>query len=99
MKKLILIIAITFSLSSKLSAQQYYPMLDSVNHWVYGTTVCGVSPHSKHISVSSCGYPDMQFCDNGEIYTGQDTLIDSLIYRTVFAGDHNLNSYCLYGFI
>ena len=99
MKKALLILIITISLFSKLSAQQYYPMLDSVNRWIYGIGECGALPHLKHISTSSCGYPNVSACDNGEIYTGKDTLIDTLTYKTVFAGDHNTSSYCLYGFM
>src|ERR1035437_6473922 len=94
MKKLILIIAITFSLSAKLSAQQYYPMLDSVNIWNYVSNTCVASP--RHIKTyNPCSYSNFNSC-NIEKYTQQDTIIDSMIYKTIFEIGFDT---CLYGFI
>ncbi len=96
MKKILLTIVITLSLYSEMSAQQYYPMLDSVNRWTYSVWNCFARPHPMK-SYSPCSYPlhDM-FCIP-EIYTGQDTVIDSITYKTVIVGDST--NPCLYGFI
>ncbi len=99
MKKIILIGILMSCMISIVNAQQYYPMLDTINKWVYGSSICAVSPHQKSTTSASCGYPNIPSWDYAEIYTTQDTLIDTLIYKTVIAGDYSTSNYCLYGFI
>jgi len=80
----------------KLSAQQYYPLLDSVNRWTYSLWMPTVAPHPL-TPYSSCNYPLNYIDCVPEIFTGQDTLIDSITYKQVIVDD-TLHP-CLYGFI
>jgi hypothetical protein len=99
MKRTILIGILFLNIVTDMNAQQYHPMLDTINDWVYGMGICAAAPHEKHTANSSCGYPNLSFCNNGEIYTGQDTLINAVKYKTIIAGNHSTSSYCLYGFM
>jgi hypothetical protein len=98
MKKLLLFAICILVFRAHLQAQQYYPMLDSVNVWHYILNQFPVTApsHPQVIPDNSCGYPN--FSAFAEMNTSGDTSINSIIYKQVMAGD-GISFSCLYGFI
>jgi hypothetical protein len=101
MKKFLLLAACIFISRADLSAQQYYPLLDSVNVWHYTGNQLPVSPPppSQFAVSSSCSYPNYGgFGVTNMHYTGNDTTINSIDYKQLMLGDM-FSNFCLYGFI
>lgn len=91
MKKLYLLILISI-FGRTISAQQYYPMLDSVNEWRYVNN--NIVMRLQNLAQSSpCAYPFTSWNSFSESTTS-DTLIDSLVYKTVM-----LDNTCIIGYM
>jgi hypothetical protein len=95
-KRYTLFLCITF-LSISGIAQHYYPMLDSVNEWMYVGNQEPVSPPPHQMTTTQhCNYPLFipVFSYEG-VYTNSDTVITALTYKKLFT----LQMHCLYGYI
>jgi hypothetical protein len=96
MKKLYSAIFI-FLFAGTISAQAYFPMLDSVNNWHNITNFIPV--RINPISASqNCTYP-VFYVNDLEEYTTQDSVINSFTYKMVYAtADGNITP-CFIGFM
>ena len=86
--------------AGKISAQAYFPMLDSVNNWHNITNIVPVrmSPPAPSSSNPPCTYPVGYFGEE-EIYTGQDSVINTFTYKMVYALCDMNPPACFLGFI
>lgn len=92
MKKLLLTLLLFSGLLSMGNAQQYHPLLDSANYWHYSTNYFAV----RLQAAVNCSYP--MYFDMGEgQFTAGDTLINSLTYKIMNAGNPQFP--CRYGYI
>lgn len=82
MKKHVLIFILAISLSQILLAQQYTPMLDSVNVWTYTGNIMGVLKIAKH---TLCNYPLNNATISSREYTLLDTMIAGHIYKSMYS--------------
>ncbi|HTL82091.1 MAG TPA: T9SS type A sorting domain-containing protein [Bacteroidia bacterium] len=93
MKKIYFFIALlTISISSQ--AQQYFPMLDSVNVWSYATQMIGVRI-AQQAQNAGCTYPLPITSGNFQETTLYDTTINSIVYKKV---DNSMFG-CYLGFV
>jgi Secretion system C-terminal sorting domain len=82
-----------------VSAQQYHPLIDSVqNRWTYATQFIGVD-QPESIADTLCG-PVIFSSDNPNEYTGADTLLGNYTYKKLYLYvNFPFNQNCLLGFI
>lgn len=81
MKKFYLLLTLAL-FANVISAQQYVPLLDSVNIWSYNGLVFGVRL-GPTVQNAPCTYPTNIAGASFKEYTTNDTLIDSLTYKVV----------------
>lgn len=92
MKKLLLALFLFSGLILSAKGQQYHPLLDSANYWHYSANYFPV----KLQIATDCSYP--MFFDRGEgQFTSGDTIINSLVYKIMDAGDPQFP--CRFGYI
>lgn len=77
-----------------IHAQQYVPLLDSINRWTVVANWIPVRISSAH---SICSYPFSSFGSNSYFQTDGDTNLNNVIYKKIIITD--LFSTCLAGFI
>ncbi len=87
-----------FLFAKNISAQQYHPMLDSVNHWQTLTNYIPVRLQSPSTASAPCSYP-VYYGNDLEHYTTQDTVINSLTYKIVDDVPDQNATPCNFGFI
>lgn len=82
-----------------VSAQQYHPLLDSVqNRWTYATQFVGID-QPESIPDTLCG-PLLYSSDNPHEFTGSDSLLGNHIYKKLYRNvNMSFNQTCLLGFI
>jgi len=97
MKKLYLAIISFCTFFSASSAQQYYPLLDSVNVWYYTSNYVPVLLENPLQSVTNCTYP-VFFSQYKIESTTHDTLIGTNNYMIVESVS-DFNPPCLFGFV
>jgi hypothetical protein len=97
MKKILLVLVFSFSVMNVCA--QYYPMLDTINRWTYTENQIGVLPPlNERISSTFCNYPYYPYSGlNSSMYTGNDTIINSMTYKILLADDWSLP--CTYGYL
>ena len=93
MRKRLLFTFLLFSLF-QLKAQQYVPLLDSINRW---TVVANWIPVRISSTYSLCTYPFSSFGSNNYFQTDGDTNLNNVIYKKVMITDQF--STCLAGFL
>jgi len=98
MKKLYFLITIFF-FAKNISAQQYFPMLDSVNEWRYvGNYVPVRMEQPSQIANAPCSYP-MFFFQSMVEYTTHDTVMNSMTYKIIdMIEDGNIVP-CTFGYV
>jgi hypothetical protein len=95
MKKLYFAIIILF-FTKTISAQQYFPMLDSINEWSYSNLEIAISPQ-MHLLSSNCNYPAVQTPEMSyREFTTTDTVIGSYTYKILM---NTLYTPCLMGYV
>lgn len=95
MKRTLLSLILLFTCAG-LKAQQYYPLLDSaVNRWTYISNYLPVRMADETQS-SNCTYGPTFTASSYEHFTGSDTVLNSITYKTLY--QNNMGT-CLYGFI
>ena len=97
MKKIYLFFFISF-IGKTITAQTYYPLLDSVNHWQTLANVIPVRLQAPSTASGPCAYP-INFYNVLEHYTTQDTVINTLTYKIVDAFVDLNPPTCHFGFI
>src|ERR1041385_6467965 len=74
-----------------ISAQQYFPALDSVNEWSYSNLEIAIGP--QQMVQNNCNYPAMTTPGMSyKEYTNGDTVIGSFTYKFLF---NNWNNCCM----
>ena len=96
MKKLLLIFL--FFLPTLLPAQNYKPLLDSVNNWCYTGNDLPVNIPDTFLA-GPCYYPISNGFENKNYYTLGDTLINGTIYKPLENADYYYNYNCRTGYI
>jgi hypothetical protein len=92
MKKLYLLF--TFLLIGKfVSAQTYYPMLDSINDWHYVSNWIGVRLQPS-AQTAICSYPLQSTSTSFEEFSTNDTALNSVAYKTI-----ETSNGCIAGFL
>ncbi|CAN5328323.1 hypothetical protein BH09BAC5_BH09BAC5_17300 [soil metagenome] len=87
-----------FCLIPSLNAQQYFPLLDSINTWNYTTNYIPVRLENPTTTASNCSYP-YWFMNTMTQFTIGDTVIGSYSYKIVEVNaDQNPNT-CFFGFV
>src|SRR5688500_6987380 len=97
MKKLYLTIVSFCTFFSASTAQQYYPLLDSINVWHYTSNYIPLQLGNPLQSITTCPYP-VFFSNNKIESTTHDTLIGTNNYLIV-ESINDLNPPCLFGFV
>ena len=98
MKKLLPALLI-FLFSKTTSAQQYFPMLDSVNEWHYvGNFVPLRMEPPTQVANLPCSYPLFFFQSMIE-YTAQDTVMNALTYKKVNSIPDGFANPCTFGYM
>lgn len=82
MKKLYSAIFVTLC-AGTISAQAYFPMLDSANEWSYGAHGVGVS--NLPVESAPCSYPVFNGVNSFKQFTTSDTVINSTTYKIVLS--------------
>ncbi len=84
--------------TKSIVAQQYYPLLDSINSWNYTTNYIPVRLANPTTSQSNCTYP-YWFINTMTEFTTGDTTIGSFIYKKVNAVADLNPTLCYFGFV
>lgn len=92
MKKLYFFIFLAFS-GITVSAQTYYPMLDSVNTWNYVSNWIGVRINPS-VQLINCPYPLMSNSTSFNEFSTNDTTINAMVYKTI-----ETSNGCIAGFL
>jgi hypothetical protein len=82
--------------SVTINAQQYVPLIDSVNVWTYTSNIIAVAPPPHLVQVTDCYYPYSSFPYAVQM-TGEDTLVHYFTYKKLLYSSQF--SQCLFGFI
>ena len=96
MKKLLL--PFLFFLPTLLSAQNYKPLLDSVNSWCYTGNYIVLNIPDTFLA-GPCYYPISSGFESENYYTLGDTLINGTIYKPLESTDYYYNYNCRTGYI
>jgi hypothetical protein len=98
MKKLYFLLTI-FLFSKTIAAQQYFPMLDSVNEWHYvGNFIPVRMEQPAQIANLPCSYPPYYGQTLIE-FTTHDTVINAMTYKVVNALQDGNSYSCTFGYV
>lgn len=91
---------LTFSLfATVLSAQQYVPMLDSVNEWHYvGNYIPVRQQQASQVANLPCSFP-LFFSQSMTEFTTHDTVMNALTYKIVNSMQDGNPTPCTYGYM
>jgi hypothetical protein len=97
MKKIYLAFTLLLTAVSA-GAQQYYPLLDSANTWIYTTNFLPLRQENPVLAASDCSYPQW-FGYTMTEYTAADTVIGAFTYKTVESVMDQNPTMCAFGFV
>jgi len=92
MKKLLLLSLLILSFRILL-AQQYHPLLDSINRWSYTGNYLPVA-----LTPSACTYPNY-WSDGMHYFTSGDTVVNGFNYKIILQNHQDFQDDCTFGFI
>lgn len=97
MKKIVFLFLLAVA-SLNIQAQNYRPLLDSVNSWCFVSNYFIVNAPDTSF-YGPCYYPYGGMNSGSKLYTTADTLINGVIFKLLESTDYYFNDVCRYGYI